>query len=367
MPISVCADVSSPPAILMLLTDGPGAGGGIARYNTDLIEALSEVPAAPRVLIVCRHGQPGTPTPANVGMVRQQAGRLAFAWAALLLALRLPPGSWVFCGHLHFAPLARWLCWWLGLRCWLQVHGIEAWERPSAPRRRALEACDLVTAVSRHTRRRVLAWAALPPARVCVVPNTVAEQFRPSPTPVVRDTAAPRILLTVGRLHPDEAYKGQDRIIRLLPALVEAVGSLRYRIAGSGGDQTRLERLALASGVAGLVEFLGAVPASQLPALYAEADLFAMPSTGEGFGISFLEAMACGTPALGLDGDGSVDPLADGALGTVCAEVDLFESLRAALLRPVERSLLSARVHARFGRAAFQHAVRLCLRRMASA
>lgn len=357
----------SPPALLMLLTDGPGAGGGIARYNTDLIEALAAAPCAPRVLIVCRHGQPGASAPANVGVVRQRAGRLAFAWAALLLALRLPPGSWVFCGHLHYAPLARWLCWWLGLRCWLQVHGVEAWARPSAHRRHAVEAVDLVTAVSRHTRRRLLAWAALSPARVCVVPNTVGAQFRPNAATTARVAQAPRILLTVGRLHPDEAYKGQDRIIRLLPALVAAGVRLRYRIAGSGGDQPRLERLAEASGVAGMVEFLGAVPATQLPALYAEADLFAMPSTGEGFGISFLEAMACGTPALGLAGDGSADPLADGELGTVCAEADLLESLRAALLRPVERRQLSARVHARFGHAAFQHAVALCLHRMACA
>jgi glycosyltransferase involved in cell wall biosynthesis len=42
-----------------------------------------------------------------------------------------------------------------------------------------------------------------------------------------------------------------------------------------------------------------------------------MPSTGEGFGIAFLEAMACGVPVIGGNRDGSVDPLADGELGIV--------------------------------------------------
>jgi len=45
------------------------------------------------------------------------------------------------------------------------------------------------------------------------------------------------------------------------------------------------------------------------------ADVFVMPSTGEGFGIAFLEAMACGVPAIGGDADGSVDPLSCSPLG----------------------------------------------------
>jgi hypothetical protein len=58
------------------------------------------------------------------------------------------------------------------------------------------------------------------------------------------------------------------------------------------------------------VRFLGAVAEGDLPDLYRAADVFVMPSTGEGFGIAFIEAMACGTSAVGLSAKGDRDALA---------------------------------------------------------
>jgi glycosyltransferase involved in cell wall biosynthesis len=63
------------------------------------------------------------------------------------------------------------------------------------------------------------------------------------------------------------------------------------------------------------VTFPGFVPDDELPDYYRLADVFAMPSVAEGFGIVFLEAMACGTPVLAGNLDGSVDAVADGELG----------------------------------------------------
>ncbi len=87
---------------------------------------------------------------------------------------------------------------------------------------------------------------------------------------------------------------------------------------------------------------------------YRAADVFVMPSTGEGFGIVFLEAMACGTPALGLDADGSRDALADGALGAVVSEAELPNAIAHLLVAPrPDPWELHERVHGRFGRPAF--------------
>jgi phosphatidylinositol alpha-1,6-mannosyltransferase len=60
-----------------------------------------------------------------------------------------------------------------------------------------------------------------------------------------------------------------------------------------------------------------------LPDLYRTADLFVMPSTGEGFGIVFLQALACGVPVIGGDSDGSCDPLRDGIVGRQVSADDI--------------------------------------------
>jgi glycosyltransferase involved in cell wall biosynthesis len=88
-----------------------------------------------------------------------------------------------------------------------------------------------------------------------------------------------------------------------------------YLVVGSGDDQPRLERLAQEAGVGDRVAFAGQVPDLELPDYFALAHVFAMPSTGEGFGIAFLEAAASGLRVIGGNRDGSVDALADGQIG----------------------------------------------------
>ena len=101
------------------------------------------------------------------------------------------------------------------------------------------------------------------------------------------------------------------------------------------------------------------MPEADLPDLYRAADLFVLPSTGEGFGIVYLEAMACGTPALGLAIGGAPDPLSDGELGTLIpVDANIASAISAALARekpdPFE---LSRRVRERFGIEAFRKRV----------
>ena len=77
------------------------------------------------------------------------------------------------------------------------------------------------------------------------------------------------------------------------------------------------------SGEDRFVSFLGLVPDVDLPRLYGDSDLFVMPSTKEGFGIVFLEAMACGTPVVAGNQDGSVDAVLGGRLGRLVDPDDL--------------------------------------------
>ena len=83
----------------------------------------------------------------------------------------------------------------------------------------------------------------------------------------------------------------------------------------SGSDHGRLEAKAAALHVLDRVVFSGFVPEEQKADYYRLADAYVMPSRGEGFGIAFLEALACGLPVLGSKLDGGREALLDGALG----------------------------------------------------
>lgn len=359
--------MSGPLRVLAMLTDAYDAGGGIAQYNRDW---LSAVAATGALVEVCAFGDCERQTsaiPAGVTVRCATRSRGAFALHALKAAWSSTPHL-VWCGHLHLAPLAALAASLARVPLWLQVHGIDAWERPSRLRRMASERALLVSAVSRYTRRRVLTWLSGDSSRVCVLPNTVGDGF----TPADKDPAlASRlgidsrpVILTVGRLAAAEAYKGHDRIIACMPELLLRFPELRYVVVGDGDDRQRLQDVAQRFGVSSHLRFVGTLAGGDLIAAYRLADAYVMPSTGEGFGIAFLEAMASGVPALGLDGDGSVDPLADGELG----ESVSLAALTAGVQRLLEGGRdhgpsLAARVHARFGRSHFDAQVRRLLDR----
>jgi phosphatidylinositol alpha-1,6-mannosyltransferase len=341
--------------MLALVTDAYGGRGGIAQYNRDFFGALVEVGLS-SITILPRQAPDSSVMHQTVEQLPARAGRFAYSVAAVRTAF-FQTVDVVFCGHLFMAPLAALIARLKGAKLIIQAHGIEAWPRPSRIQRTATERADLVLCVSRHTRAAVLSWSAIAPDRVLVVPNTVREVFTPCDGATPRAALAvegKRILLTVGRMDSRERYKGHDRVIAAIPDLVSKGHDICYMVVGEGDDRTRLEALARDAGVSDRVRFLGAQGLPSLIETYRAADLFVMPSTGEGFGVSFLEAMASGTPALGLDIAGAKDALADGELGTAVSEAELSATISRILDRPKRDSVdLATAVHARFGKKQF--------------
>ncbi len=342
----------------MLLTDAFGGYGGIAQYNRDLISALSEtsetleIDVFPRLAPCAREPLPGS--------VKQHApigNRVNYTLSVLAFALRKRP-TIVFSGHLYHGPLAHRIARLAGAKLVSQLHGTEIWGDVPSLHRRSLEASDLVFAVSRDTRAKVLSKIDIAPEKVVVLSNTVGADFTPSDRHGARERFGLRLdefaVLTVARLDAREGYKGHDRIIPLIAQAGSQGSRAIYLIAGTGDDEPRLRQMAKAHGVEERVRFLGKVPRMDLPDLYRAADLFALPSTGEGFGISFLEAMACGTPAIGLAAGGAPDALGDGELGICVHQRDFAEAFLKALTDAPSAARLSAAVHARFGFASYQ-------------
>ncbi len=106
-------------------------------------------------------------------------------------------------------------------------------------------------------------------------------------------------------------------VIEALPRIRARIPGVHYVLVGEGEDRSRIELRVRELGLERSVTLAGAVPDAELPDYYGLCTAFAMPSKREGFGIVYLEAMACGKPAIAGDRDGARDALLDGELGVL--------------------------------------------------
>lgn len=244
--------------------------------------------------------------------------RLRFASRLFSYLVQQRPQQ-VYCGHINLAPLVALLCQPLGIPYTVLTYGKEVWQPLPAVANRALRRADQIWTISRYSRDQACAANQLDPAKIRLLPCAIdGAAFTPgAKSPELLQQyrlSESQVLMTVARLWSGDIYKGVDVTIRALPAIAEAFPQVKYLVIGRGDDQPRLAQLAQDLGVADRVVFAGFVPTADLMAHYRLADAYIMPSQ-EGFGIVYLEAMACGIPVLSGDADGSADPLQDGRLG----------------------------------------------------
>lgn len=299
---------------LLLCTDAYGGHGGIALFNRELVAALTasadceEVVVVPRV--IPHRGADAIPPKVTF---LDGAAKGALAYLRTVSRMRRERFDLVICGHVNLLPLAR-----LVSRDPLLVtHGIEAWRHLRDPlSERLLHGCRGIVSVSALTRDRVLAWSGYR-GKTYVLPNAVRPEdygIRPKNEALVERyrLGGKRVLLTVGRIVSQERYKGFDEVIEVLPDLPRDVV---YLIAGGGNDTPRLRAKTHELGVADRVVFTGLFAEEEKPDLYNLADVYVMPSRGEGFGFVFLEAMASGVPVIASAHDGGREAILDGRLG----------------------------------------------------
>lgn len=185
---------------------------------------------------------------------------------------------------------------------------------------------DVVTYVSRYTRGRFASAFGPQAALEHLPPGVDTDRFTPDQVARAELRARYRlggrpVVVCLSRLVP---RKGQDMLIRALPAIRQRVPGAALVIVGGGPYGSSLRRLAHSFGVAEHVVFTDGVPGEELPAHHALADVFAMPCRTrgagldvEGLGIVYLEASATGVPVVAGRSGGAPETVRDGETGVV--------------------------------------------------
>ena len=321
--------------VLLVTNDFPPRRGGIQSYLQELVDHLvaagehTVTVYAPKwkgcddfdrgaAYQVVRH--PGTlmlPEPSVIGRMKRliDKHRAETVWFGAAAPLAL------------MAPLAR--DGGAG-RVIASTHGHEVgWSMLPVARtalRRIGSGCDVVTYVSRYTRNRFASAFGRDAALEHLPPGVDTDRFAPDEVARAELRARYRlgdrpVVACVSRLVP---RKGQDMLIRALPAIRQRVPGAALVVVGGGPYGDALRRLAHGFGVAEHVVFTDGVPGDELPAHHALADVFAMPCRTrgagldvEGLGIVYLEASATGVPVVAGRSGGAPETVRDGETGVV--------------------------------------------------
>ncbi len=300
--------------------------GGIQSYVKDVFRAYEALPEPIKAEVFLLRDEKGCVNPFESERLQfhyfqtksSQLGRARMTWALLNRLIHQRPDH-VFCGHAYLAPLVGMLCQPLGIPYTVMTHGKEVWQRLPKLTKANLQKAEQIWTVSHYTRGIASDANDLNTDKIKILPCAVnGDRFTPGPKPADLleryGLRGAKVLMSVTRLWSGDIYKGVDVTIQALSQIAEVFPEVKYLIIGRGDDQPRLAKLAEDLGVQDRVVFAGFVPTEELVYHYRLADAYVMPSQ-EGFGIVYLEAMACGVPVLSGDADGSADPLQNGKLG----------------------------------------------------
>lgn len=190
-------------------------------------------------------------------------------------------------------------------------------------------------AVSEYTRRTFARTNEVPLQRVHRIFNTVPDEWLDHPPPEREEP----FFLSVTRLDRGEGYKGVDKTLEAVARLASRMRAAgwSYRIVASGNDLPRHRELVAELGIGDLVHFHQGLSDAELQKLYAECAFFVLPSTGEGFGIVFLEAMSYHKPCIGCRHCGTEDVIEHGRTGYLLEqEVDAIGQALQTLMEDAE-------------------------------
>lgn len=260
----------------------------------------------------------------------------------------------IILSHIHLLIFAKAIRkWYPRKRVILFAHGIEVWKPLSKWKQAFLNEIE-IWAVSQYTATQLQQRNQVSQKNIKILNNCLPKDYDTIPVDshAVRQqyhlTEDQQIILTVCRVSSFEKYKGYDLVILAVRDLVKLYPNLKYFIVGKTDEleQDRILKLIEDCKLQNHVLLTGYVPDHKIQKFYQMADIFAMPSKGEGFGLVFLEAIANRCQVLAGNSDGSRDALLDGEMGLLVDPEDIdaiYQGLLQLLKHPVSSEVLLER------------------------
>lgn len=321
--------------------------GGIEKFNRAFIKALADLSAS-LALRTCAGGmydrnvdrQYTVDQPYHVS----NGKKIQFVLWAVKQSLKQ---DIVILGHLNLSLIAVLLKWIAPKKKVIVIcHGIEVFEPVSGLKKKALQQADHILAVSSFTKQQLVSKQDLSADKITVFPNTI-DPFFQFPVDFVKPdylkqrygiVENEKVIYTLTRLNSNEGYKGYDTLVSILPALQKQNIPFKYILAGKAdaAELQRMNTLIASLGLEQQVIMPGFIADEEVTDHYLLADVFVMPSKGEGFGIVYTEAMACGLPVIAGNKDGSTEALQFGELGTL-VDPDSPQELTVALIKVLQQ------------------------------
>ena len=250
--------------------------------------------------------------------------------------------------------LALTLKWLFGIRYTVFVHGklflkLLKHSKDKTVAFRVLENAEAVIVNSNYTAQLLSEAKVNCKITTVLHPGTDTEYFRPNLNiKSLRDELGIqnyKVLLTVSNL---DSRKGHELVIKAVKQLLDEGRKLKYLIIGNGDNYNNLKKLCVDLNVESSIMFIQRVDDYALPYYYNLCDVFIMPSLKidhnvEGFGITFIEANACGKPVIGSKSGGISDAILDNETGLLITPGDSGE-LKDAILRLLSDKDLHSRL-----------------------
>jgi glycogen(starch) synthase len=194
--------------------------------------------------------------------------------------------------------------------------------------RRGMHAAARVIAVSERTKRIIVGKYGVPAWKVSVVHNGIENHSDGSHRPTA--SRREKVVLFLGRV---TRQKGPEYFIRAAARVAERVRDVRFVVAGTGDQLPHIMRLTHELGLKDLVEFTGFLSGADVDRAYESADVYAMPSVSEPFGLTALEAVRHGVPVVLSKESGAAEILQNGTLKVDSWDVETMAKMIVSILR----------------------------------